>query len=423
MAKTASTLKQIWVYADWAGLGASQLMGILQTEQVRGKEIFSFTYDKAWLADRNAVVLDPDLGLFAGPQYIRAEKSNFGLFTDSAPDRWGRVLMERREAFAARKEGRKPGKLMESNYLLGVFDLYRMGALRFKMNPEGLFLDANAAMAAPPMTSLRTLEEASLHLEDADGMEDPAFSQWLNLLMAPGSSLGGARPKASVISPEGELWIAKFPSRKDDWDIGAWEAVVNNLAIKGGMQVAEGVARRFTQSFHTYLTKRFDRVDGGRLHFASAMTLLGQTDGADAGANVSYLHLAELLMRNGARPDNDLEELWRRIVFNICVSNSDDHLRNHGFILTSKGWVLSPAYDLNPIPFSTGLSLNISEQSNALDLDLAREVAGQFRLQEGKREAIIKQVTDSVGKWRTVAEKIGLSRSEMQRMEPAFLAD
>jgi serine/threonine-protein kinase HipA len=421
MAKAGTHIKQIFVFADWIELGGVKFMGILQAEQVRGKEVFSFSYDKEWLQSAPALLLDPDLGLFTGPQYNRDEKPNFGLFTDSAPDRWGRVLMERREALAARQEGRRARALMESDYLMGVYDRYRMGAIRFKLDKGGPFLDDNSTMAAPPMTSLRTLEEASLQLENENTLKDSVIAKWLNLLISPGSSLGGARPKASVIDPQGQLWIAKFPSKKDERDIGGWEAVVNILAIKAGLNVAEGKARRFTQDHHSYLTRRFDRVKGKRIHFASAMTLLGHSDGADAAANVSYLHLAELIVRHGARPDADLEELWRRIVFNICVSNSDDHLRNHGFLLTPKGWVLSPAYDINPIPNSHGLSLNISEHSNALELDLAREVAEQFRLREEKRETIIELVTNKVSRWHEIAGKMGISRGEMQGVETAFL--
>lgn len=414
------THKEILVYADWVGLETPHLMGVLLAEQIRGKEVFSFSYNKEWLEKGPALVLDPDLGLYTGPQYIRDAKPNFGLFLDSSPDRWGRTLMERKEALDARQEGRKQRSLMESDYLLGVFDSYRMGGIRFKLHPEGKFLDSNIAMAAPPITSLRTLEETSLLLESEHAVEDPAFAQWLDLLIFPGSSLGGARPKASVVDPDGTLWIAKFPSRKDDRDIGGWEAVVNDLAIRSGINVAEGKAHRFTQDYHTFLTKRFDRHKGSRIHFASAMTLLGYMDGSDTTAGVSYLHLAEFIMRYGASPDADLEELWRRIVFNISVSNSDDHLRNHGFLLTSKGWILSPAFDINPIPLSTGLTLNISEYSNALDLDLAREVAEKFRLDKKKRETIIDKVSKAVHQWVVAAGKTGIHRNEIQRMESAF---
>ncbi len=210
-----------------------------------------------------------------------------------------------------------------------------------------------------------------------DAADDPEFGVWLNQLLLPGASLGGARPKASVIDPEGRLWIAKFPSGSDDRDIGGWEAVVNELALRAGLNVAKGQARRLTRQHHTFLTRRFDRDGDRRIHFASAMTLLGRTDGADAAIS-SYLELAECIARVGARTNSDLEELWRRIVFNICISNADDHLRNHGFLLTSKGWVLSPAYDLNPVPDAQGLTLNI-DGNNALDIKLV-DAAPQFRV-------------------------------------------
>jgi serine/threonine-protein kinase HipA len=264
------------------------------------------------------------------------------------------------------------------------------------------------------------LEEASLRLEDSDNLEDPSFARWLNLLISPGSSLGGARPKASVKDPGGSLWIAKFPSRNDDHDVGAWEAVVNELAVKAGVSIAEGNAKRFTQTNHTFLTKRFDRVGDKRIHFASAMTLLGYSDGMDAGMGVSYLHLAEFIMRHGAAPNRDLEELWRRIVFYILVSNSDDHLRNHGFLLTSKGWTLSPAFDINPVPGSMGLTLNISEHSNLLDINLARDVAEQFRINVGRREEIIAAVSGAVSRWQNIAQGLGISTAEIEDMRDAF---
>jgi serine/threonine-protein kinase HipA len=420
MAKGATHIKRIFIYADWFELGEPHKVGILRAEQLRGKEVFSFSYYKEWLESGLAILLDPDLNLFTGPQYIKDDKPNFGLFMDSSPDRWGRVLMQRREALTARNEGRKPLPLQESDFLLGVYDLYRMGGLRFRLTEDGPFLHSDAGMIVPPFTSLRTLEEASLRLEEHDSLDDPAFAHWLNLLISPGSSLGGARPKASVMDPHNNLWIAKFPSRKDDRDMGAWEAVINELGVKAGLQIAEGKAKRFSQDHHTFLTRRFDRVGDQRIHFASAMTLLGYPDGADSTAGVSYLHLAEFIMRHGAAPDEDMEELWRRIVFNILVSNSDDHLRNHGFLLTQKGWRLSPAFDINPIPQSTGLTLNISEHSNALEIDLAREVAEQFRVSARKREEIIVHVSSAVNQWRHVAGRFGISRNEMENMNGVF---
>ncbi len=416
--------KEIMVFAHWEGMENSMLMGILQATPTRGKEIFSFEYNSEWLNSGMAQQIDPDLQLYSGPQYLGEPKSNFGLFLDSSPDRWGRVLMRRREAAIARTEGRKERTLLESDYLLGVFDQYRIGALRFKEKEDGPFLNDDKVMASPPWTSLQELEHASLQLEKDDILDDPEYLKWLNMLIAPGSSLGGARPKASVTDRNNHLWLAKFPSGNDLKDIGAWEMVVNELAKKAGLSVAEGKAQKFSGTHHTYLSKRFDRTNSGeRIHFASAMTLLGYTDGTDNQDGVSYLELAEFLVQNGAEVDKDLEEMWRRIVFSICVKNTDDHLRNHGFLLSERGWILSPAYDINPVATGTGLKLNISESDNALDLGLAMQVAGYFRLADQKACKIIDQVKKSVEGWKLLAEKYKISKAEQATMAKAFRAD
>ena len=332
--------------------------------------------------------------------------------------------MRRREAAVARREGRKEKQLNELDYLLGVFDGHRMGAMRFKLSEEGPFLNDNKQMASPPWTSLRDLEYASLQLEREDAINDPEYMNWLTILIAPGSSLGGARPKASVVDPKGRLWIAKFPSGSDERNIGGWEKVTHTLAGMAGVTMPEGQAQKFNSKHHTFLNKRFDRTDAGeRIHFASAMTLLGYNDGADYKDGVSYLELAEFIGRYGAQPDADIRQLWRRIVFYICISNTDDHLRNHGFLLTEKGWVLSPAYDVNPEPLNKGLTLNISETDNSLNLDLAREAAESFRLNEKEAEAIIKKVTKAVNQWRSVATSLQISREEQQAMSGAFMRE
>lgn len=418
MAKNSQ--RSIQVYAGWIDLKQSTFMGTLHATQVRGKEVFSFQYDEAWLQSGNAQNLDPDLQLYSGPQYLGEGKSNFGIFLDSSPDRWGRVLMDRREALLARSEERKARTLFETDYLLGVFDGHRMGALRFKENGAENFLNNNKEMASPPWASIRELEEASMRLEE-DDVDETEKMKWLNMLMAPGSSLGGARPKASVLDTKGQLWIAKFPSSNDNKDVGAWEKVVHDLAIHAGLHVADAMTGTYYSKQHTFLTKRFDRnIKGERTHFASAMTLLGHTDGTNFQSGVSYLDLAGFIMQNGAQADQDLEELWRRIVFYICVSNTDDHLRNHGFLLTAAGWILSPAYDINPIETGNGLSLNISEKDNALELDLAREVAPYFRISTKRVKEIIDRVKTTVGGWKALAEKQGISKLERDMMTKAF---
>ncbi len=408
------------VHAHWIGLEQPIMIGLLHSTQLRGKEIFSFEYDDDWLKSSRVQNLDPDLQMYSGQQYLVEGKSNFGIFLDSSPDRWGRVLMEKREAALARKEERKSKTLFETDYLLGVFDGHRMGALRFKESEDGPFLNDNKEMATPPWVSIRELEQASLCVED-DDIDDGEKLKWLNMLMAPGSSLGGARPKASVLDAKGELWIAKFPSKNDNRDIGAWEMIVHELALLAGLNVAESMTGTYYSKQHTFLTKRFDRnAKGERIHFASAMTLLGHTDGTNFQSGASYLDLVEFISKNGANVGSDLEELWRRIVFYICVRNTDDHLRNHGFLLTESGWVLSPAYDINPVETGTGLSLNISEKDNSLHLDLAKEVAPYFRVSEIRANKIIEVVKKSVDQWRAHAEKYGISKTERDTMARAF---
>jgi serine/threonine-protein kinase HipA len=333
--------------------------------------------------------------------------------------------MRRREAQLARAAGRAERRLLESDYLLGVHDGHRMGALRFRM--DGRFLDNNDELASPPWTSLRELEHASLQLERQGVENDPDYGHWLRMLIAPGGSLGGARPKASVRDKQDRLWIAKFPSRHDENDIGAWERVVHDLAEKAGVVAPKAQLRRFGSStsgghgHHTFLSRRFDRTgDGGRLHFASAMTLLDRFDGEGADDGVSYFELADLLMRLGSNTSADLEQLWRRIVFSICVSNTDDHLRNHGFILQPTGWALAPAYDMNPDPHGAGLKLNISETDNAQDIDLALSVASVFRVKKKRAEEIVSEVTEAVNRWRSSAASHGLPPTAQDRMRRAF---
>jgi serine/threonine-protein kinase HipA len=411
----------IEVWADWVALGQPTPLGTLTVMPARGKEIFSFAYDSAWLKSEQAQVLDPALRLFSGPQYPSSDKTNFGMFLDSAPDRWGRFLMDRREAQIAREEGRSRRTLRESDYLLGVYDAHRMGALRFRIDPEGPFLDDNREFASPPWTSLRELEHASLEIERQGAEKDPNYRQWLRMLIAPGGSLGGARPKAGVVDTQGHLWIAKFPSRGDTRDQGAWELLVHRLASQAGIVVPEANAHTFNTARHTFLTRRFDRtMTRGRIHFASAMTLLDRSDGDDASTGTSYLELAELLMKQGAHPDRDMEQLWRRIVFFICVSNADDHLRNHGFLLEQDGWVLAPAYDMNPDPYADGLKLNISDVENAQDLNLALEVAEYFRVNSKRARTIVEEVVAVVKEWRPCVESLRISSDEIERMEPAF---
>lgn len=413
-----SNVDKIYVYENWRSEITTQI-GTIYVDAGKGKQVVSFEYDEEWLNNvGDNFIFDPDLSLFKGRQYVPLDKTMFGVFADSCPDRWGRLLMKRREAILAKKEERKPRTLTDIDFLLGVYDETRMGGLRFSILPKGPFLSNDKELATPPWTTLRKLESASFAFEkNDDGMEE----KWLMQLVAPGSSLGGARPKASVLGPDGSLWIAKFPSKNDEMNVGAWEMVVHDLAVQCNLNVPDAKLENFSKNGSTFLTKRFDRDGKKRIHFASAMTLLGKNDGANASDGSSYLEVASFIRKYGETVKKDLQELWCRIVFNMAVSNNDDHLRNHGFILGKEGWKLSPVYDVNPSIYGDTLSLNVDSDSNLIDFNLALSVAKLFDLTE--KQAVeqlndIKNIVES--NWRKLARKYGLSRSEIESMSPAF---
>ena len=415
----------IGVYAHWDGLAEPLRLGRLHARRGAGREIFEFEFDAAALVHPATLDLrlDPRLGLHQGRQHPPQGHDTFGVFADASPDRWGRLLMQRRLEREKRAGlAAQNTRLYESDYLMGVHDAFRVGALRFRLDDASDFLDNRNGVAAPPFVQLRELEAASLALERDEDNTAPAGSDWLRMLIAPGGSLGGARPKASVVDPNGRLWIAKFPSVRDEHDVGAWELLVQTLARGCGLRVPESLARRFANRFHSFLVKRFDRTDAGwRLHFASAMTLTGHRDGDDASTGASYLEIARVLIDHGQQPAADLRELWSRIVFNMLVSNSDDHLRNHGFILVpGKGWRLSEGYDMNPVADAQGLKLNVSEADNAMDLDLARSVARYFRVSQKTADEVIETSRATVRQWPRIAAKLKIPAREQDRMASAF---
>lgn len=408
--------KNIYVFADFLSFH-NEFLGTVHVSQTKGREFYSFEYDEQWLA-KDAMLLDPDLQWYRGRQYISDNKQVFGFLSDSAPDRWGRRLMNRREELRAKKGGEKPVKLMESDYLLGVFDESRMGGLRFKTDPDGEYVSNDTDFATPPWTSLRELEQAATEFEKNE-TSDNDF--WLKQLLAPGSSLGGARPKASVIAPDGSMWIAKFPSKHDEFDSGAWEMVVHELALLCGINVPEARAEVFSSLGTTFLVKRFDRAGKERIHFSSAMTMLGKSDGADATDGSSYLEIVSFLKANGANPKQDLIQLWKRIVFGMAVSNTDDHFRNHGVLLTNNGWILSPMYDVNPDVFGEFLSLNVDSDNSAIDLNLAIEASKYYGITKADAASLADEIVRKVdNNWRALAGKYGISHSEAERMSPAF---
>jgi serine/threonine-protein kinase HipA len=413
----ASGKTDIYVYAHWKPMAEPKLIGVLSAHAAKGRKAFGFEYSKDWINSKQRMLLDPDIQFYSGPQFPN-NKENFGIFLDSMPDTWGRTLMKRRAAQKATEKGEKAKTLYEIDFLLGVLDEGRMGALRFKTDTDGPFLDNNDLSPTPPWSSVRELQEAAKNIENET--DNNAVKKWLAILIAPGSSLGGARPKANIIDEHKNLWIAKFPAKNDTTDKAAWEYLACQLALRSGISISDCKIQKITGNYHTFFTKRFDREKEQRIHFASAMTMTGNTEDTVRDNPASYLELAEFIQNHGTQVDANLAQLWRRIVFNIAVSNTDDHLRNHGFILTDKGWVLSPAYDINPSIDKDGLSLNIDMYNNALDYDLAKSVGEFFRLNHSKMDRIIEEVLSVVSTWNKVAQSIGISNADQNMMAKAF---
>jgi serine/threonine-protein kinase HipA len=410
----------VTVFADLDRFAEPRRMGSLRRLVGRGGGVLSFEYDREWLRTSDALPFDPDLALVQGPQYPAASRANFGVFLDSAPDRWGRVLMQRRENLRARRERCAARSLSDWDFLLGVHDETRLGALRFQDVATGRWLDTENALAAPPITSLRELQAASLHFEQSDGTDDGRDEEkWLVQLFAPGSSLGGARPKASVRDEQGALCIAKFPSKQDRRDVGAWELVAHRLAAKAGINVPPVRGIRFPESaYTTFVAKRFDRTASGRrLAFVSAMMLTQRTDG-EPGA--SYLELVDLLQSQGAHAHSDCRELFRRVVFSILIHNTDDHLRNHGFLLNPKGISLSPAFDINPAIDRNELALAINEVESTCDVAIALEAHAAYGLAFGEAKDIVSKTCEAVASWRSEATRLRIPKAEQELMAWAF---
>lgn len=383
----------------------------------RDKTVLRFEYRPEWLGSGDFLLLDPALGNFPGPQYPTAGRESFGLFDDISPDRWGRVLMRRREDLRAYREGRKPRSLTAWDFLLGVQDETRMGAVRLRKDRHEDYLNSSR-QPVPPVTELRTLEAASRHLESAFESGDvDALDHWIGILVAPGSSLGGARPKCNFRMPDGSLWIAKFPARDDQYDVGLWEQVLIRLAATAGIATAPSQLHKFSHSFHTYCTRRFDREGNIRLPFASAMTFAGRTDGDPAG----YLDIAQALDDHGTyQVKQEMEQLFRRLLFNLLVSNRDDHLRNHGFYVAGDGIRLTPVFDVNPAPEKATHAIAIDDTSSAPDLSLAMATADLYGLNRKRAGEILDQVRKSIAPWRETARGLGAKRTEMLAMEAAF---
>jgi serine/threonine-protein kinase HipA len=406
------------VYLDAAELGVQQKVGTLYRHDIRTDLAPAFEYDPAWLNSKKAFMLDPRLELWAGAQHPPAKAPAFGIFMDSAPDRWGRVLMERREAAAAEREERPIRSLQEMDFLLGVHDLTRVGGLRFRASGQAPFLD-NSHNAAPPVTDLKELAYISRRVEEPGVEKLPDYERWLAMLIAPGSSLGGARPKANFTDDDQRLWIAKFPAHDDRYDVGAWEFVVDRLAARAGVRVPDSRLERLTDRYSTFCVARFERVAQSRRMYASAMTLLERQDGEGAA---SYLDLAQFIADQGAQGhiEEDLRQLFRRLVFNVLVGNRDDHLRNHGFIREPGGWRLSAAFDMNPSLSKAEHALTLDGASATPNMTAVLNTAELYRLERASAQAILAEVRSAVLTWRDEAQQCGLPTLEIKRMEAAF---
>lgn len=406
-------MKKLYVYADFDWLKEVEYIGELGYESLRGADSYSFTFDNEWLRLHSDLFLSDDLNNYPGQQYTQPDKDIFGCFSDALPDRWGRTLLLRREQIAAEEEKRPVRRLSSFDFLTGIDDFSRMGGFRFKEDLDGEFINVSESLKIPPLTDIRELIAASAEIEKSEENNMLPDRKWIAQLVQPGTSLGGARPKANVVDTDKTLYVAKFPSRKDDYDVGLWEHFSHLLAAKAGVNVAQTKVLATGEKYHTLLSRRFDRAsDGKRIHFASAMSLLGLSDGDNATSGHGYLDIVDFIIQNSTDVERNLQELFRRVAFNICIGNSDDHFRNHGFLLTAKGWTLSPAYDMNPT-LNEYQSLLISSTSNKADLSVLLGACEDYMLNRKTAEKIVSEVVEAVKEWREIAIRQGVSKREI----------
>ena len=402
-------MKRITVYADFDFLTSPQEIGTLGYERVRGKDHFVFKYSHEWLKQHGGIVLSGDLMNVPTLQYPRGTDSVFGFVKDSFPDRWGRLLLDRRERLLAQSEGRAVKKLTNYDYLIGIEDFTRMGGIRYKSDNSEDYINASAKYLVPPLESLRALCDACYEIELAEERHELPEQRWLNQLIDPGTSLGGARPKANVIDADGKLYVAKFPSKKDLENTELIEHFSHRLAAAAGINVAQTRTIKISKDRHLLLSERFDRTaEGRRIHFASAMSLLGLEDGAGSSTGNGYLDIVDFILQGCVDVQQNLRELYRRVAFNVMFGNTDDHFRNHGFLLTSKGWTLSPAYDINPGTMSNQCLL-IDQYTELSDVAALLHASGSYMLDQQEASEIIEEVRTAIKDWRTTATELQLS--------------
>lgn len=413
-------MERLLVFADFDWLDKPELVGELCYEKLRGSESYAFRFDDNWLKFHAGIKLSEDINNYPGLQYTQPGNDIFGCFSDALPDRWGRTLLKRREQIQASEEKRAVRNLSSFDYLMGIDDYSRMGGFRLKREQDGDFINASPSLKIPPLTELRQLVLASQEVEKSEENDVLPEKKWIAQLIQPGTSLGGARPKAGVLDDSGNLCIAKFPSRKDDYDTGLWEHFSHLLARKAGINAAQTKVLGGLGKYHTLLSKRFDRTDEGkRIHFASSMSLIGLRDGDNAQGGYGYLNIVDFILQSCCDVEKNLQELYRRVAFNICIGNSDDHFRNHGFLLTPRGWTLSPAYDMNPT-LNEYQSLLINESSNKADIRTLLESCESYMIKKEVAENIIRQVQAAVAGWENLAVLLQIPAREVMMFKDRF---
>lgn len=412
----------LFIYADFDWLGEPLLVGELGYESLRGSDSYSFKFDNEWLRQYGSLFLSADINNYPGLQYTQPGRDIFGCFSDALPDRWGRLLLNRREQIQAAEEKRPVRRLSSFDYLMGIDDFSRMGGFRFRLSQEDEYINCEKTLRIPPLTDVRALVVASMEIEKSEELNLLPEKKWLLQLVHPGTSLGGARPKAGVMDDEGHLCVAKFPSRNDDYDVGLWEHHSHLLAKEAGVIAAETTVIDTGDKYHALLSKRFDRTsDGRRKHFASAMTLLGLADGCDAKTGNGYLDIVDFILQNCCDVENNLRQLYRRVAFNIAIGNSDDHFRNHGFLLTPRGWTLSPAYDMNPT-LNGYQALLINSSTNRADLQVLLDSSEEYMIGKEEAKRIINEVKDGVSKWKPLAIRLGIAKREIEVFKNKYQA-
>lgn len=413
-------MERLLVFADFDWLDKPEMVGELCYEKLRGSESYAFRFDDNWLKFHAGIKLSEDINNYPGLQYTQPGNDIFGCFSDALPDRWGRTLLKRREQIQASEEKRAVRNLSSFDYLMGIDDFSRMGGFRLKRELDGDFINVSPSLKIPPLTELRQLVLASQEVEKSEENDVLPEKKWIAQLIQPGTSLGGARPKAGVLDDSGNLCIAKFPSRKDDYDTGLWEHFSHLLARKAGIYAAQTKVLGGLGKYHTLLSKRFDRTDEGkRIHFASSMSLIGLRDGDNAQGGYGYLNIVDFILQSCCDVEKNLQELYRRVAFNICIGNSDDHFRNHGFLLTPRGWTLSPAYDMNPT-LNEYQSLLINESSNKADIRTLLESCESYMIKKEVAENIIRQVQAAVAGWENLAVLLQIPAREVTMFKDRF---